>query len=190
MTEAVIVATARTPIGRAGKGSLKDMRPDDLSAGIIAAVLDKVPELDRTEIEDVLWGCGQPAVESGHNIGRVSAVLAADGSAARRSVGPVRGPAPPRSDGAAASTPEVARNPRRLIDRWSERRDIGCTPESLLAPAGGVRHRSHFQRAYAPVPRLTSLAGRSARGLEDVPRRLRPRNRGWQVAQKKVERWA
>ena len=76
MTDAVIVATARTPIGRAGKGSLKDMRPDDLSAGIIRAVLDKVPALDRTEIEDVLWGCGQPAVESGHNIGRVSAVLA------------------------------------------------------------------------------------------------------------------
>ena len=76
MTEAVIVSTARTPIGRAGKGSLKDMRPDDLSGGIITAVLDKIPELDRTEIEDVLWGCGQPAVESGHNIARVSAVLA------------------------------------------------------------------------------------------------------------------
>jgi acetyl-CoA C-acetyltransferase len=76
MTEAVIVSTARTPIGRAGKGSLKDMRPDDLSAIAISAVLDKIPELDRTEIEDVLWGCGQPAVESGHNIGRVSAVLA------------------------------------------------------------------------------------------------------------------
>lgn len=76
MTEAVIVSTARTPIGRAGKGSLKDMRPDDLSARIIEAVLDKIPALDRTEIEDVLWGCGQPAVESGHNIGRVSAVLA------------------------------------------------------------------------------------------------------------------
>ena len=76
MTEAVIVSTARTPIGRAGKGSLKDMRPDDLSAGIIEAVLAKIPALDRTEIEDVLWGCGQPAVESGHNIGRVSAVLA------------------------------------------------------------------------------------------------------------------
>ena len=76
MTEAVIVATARTPIGRMAKGSLKDMRPDDLSAGIITAVLDKVPELDRTEIEDVLWGCGQPGGESGHNIGRVAAVLA------------------------------------------------------------------------------------------------------------------
>ena len=76
MPDAVIVATARTPIGRAGKGSLKDMRPDDLSAIAITAVLDKIPELDRSEIEDVLWGCGQPAVESGHNIGRVSAVLA------------------------------------------------------------------------------------------------------------------
>ncbi|MDQ2650287.1 MAG: acetyl-CoA C-acetyltransferase [Actinomycetota bacterium] len=76
MTEAVIVSTARTPIGRAGKGSLKDMRPDDLSAIAIKAVLDKIPALDRTQIEDVLWGCGQPAVESGHNIGRVAAVLA------------------------------------------------------------------------------------------------------------------
>ncbi|MEZ5321006.1 MAG: acetyl-CoA C-acetyltransferase [Microthrixaceae bacterium] len=76
MAEAVIVATARTPIGRMAKGSLKDMRPDDLSAHIIKAVLDKVPELDRNEIEDVLWGCGQPGGESGHNIARVSAVLA------------------------------------------------------------------------------------------------------------------
>ncbi|MFM7068448.1 MAG: acetyl-CoA C-acetyltransferase [Actinomycetes bacterium] len=76
MTDAVIVATARTPIGRAGKGSLKDMRPDDLSARAIEAVLDKVPGLDRTEIEDVLWGCGQPAVEAGHNVARVAAVLA------------------------------------------------------------------------------------------------------------------
>ena len=76
MTEAVIVATARTPSGRMAKGSLKDMRPDDLSAHIIRAVLDKVPALDRTQIEDVLWGCGQPGGESGHNIARVAAVLA------------------------------------------------------------------------------------------------------------------
>ena len=76
MTEAVIVSTARTPIGRMGKGSLKDMRPDDLSALIIRSVLDKVPAVDRSQIEDVLWGCGQPAGESGHNIGRVASVLA------------------------------------------------------------------------------------------------------------------
>lgn len=76
MTDAVIVATARTPVGRAMKGSLVDVRPDDLSALIIDAVLSKVPNLDRSLVEDVLWGCGQPAGESGSNIARVAAVLA------------------------------------------------------------------------------------------------------------------
>jgi acetyl-CoA C-acetyltransferase len=76
MTEAVIVATARTPIGRANKGSLVDCRPDDLSGLIIDAVLAKVPELDRSLVEDVIWGCGQPAGEAGTNIGRVAGILA------------------------------------------------------------------------------------------------------------------
>ncbi len=76
MTEAVIVATARSPIGRAQKGSLIDVRPDDLSATIVKAVLTKVPQLDPTLVEDVLWGCGQPAGESGFNLARVVAILA------------------------------------------------------------------------------------------------------------------
>ena len=76
MTEAVIVATGRTPIGRANKGSLIDCRPDDLSALIIGAVLDKVPELDRSLVEDVIWGCGQPAGEAGANIARVAGIIA------------------------------------------------------------------------------------------------------------------
>jgi acetyl-CoA C-acetyltransferase len=76
MPEAVIVATARTPIGRANKGSLVDCRPDDLSARIVEAVLEKVPALDPAEVEDVLWGCGQPAGESGYNLARVVAILA------------------------------------------------------------------------------------------------------------------
>ncbi|WP_018177525.1 acetyl-CoA C-acetyltransferase [Jongsikchunia kroppenstedtii] len=74
MAEAVIVATARSPIGRAGKGSLKDMRPDDLSVQMIEAALAKVPELDRKEIEDIHWGIGQPAGQGGYNIARVLAV--------------------------------------------------------------------------------------------------------------------
>ena len=61
MPEAVIVATARTPIGRANKGSLVDCRPDDLSSLIVDAVLKKVPALDRQTVEDVIWGCAQPA---------------------------------------------------------------------------------------------------------------------------------
>lgn len=76
MPEAVIVATARSPIGRAGKGSLKDIRPDDLSVQMVRAALAKVPELDPREIEDVLFGCGQPAGESGFNIARAIVVEA------------------------------------------------------------------------------------------------------------------
>jgi acetyl-CoA C-acetyltransferase len=75
MPEAVIVATARTPIGRANKGSLVDCRPDDLSALIISAVLEKVPQVDAAQVEDVIWGCGQPAGEAGTNIARVASLL-------------------------------------------------------------------------------------------------------------------
>ncbi|MET0895683.1 MAG: acetyl-CoA C-acetyltransferase [Acidimicrobiia bacterium] len=74
--DAVIVATARTPIGRANKGSLVDFRPDDLSATIVQALLAKVPALDPGEVEDLIWGCGQPAGEAGNNLARVVAVLA------------------------------------------------------------------------------------------------------------------
>ena len=76
MPEAVIVATARSPIGRAVKGSLASIRPDDLSTQIIQALLAKVPDLPRDQIEDLIMGCGQPAGEQGFNIARVVAVLA------------------------------------------------------------------------------------------------------------------
>ncbi len=76
MPEAVIVATGRTPIGRAFKGSLVDMRPDDLTALVVREVLKKVPQLDPNTVEDLILGCGQPAGEAGFNIARVSAILA------------------------------------------------------------------------------------------------------------------
>ena len=76
MPEAVIVATGRTPIGRAFKGSLVDMRPDDLTALVVRAVLAKVPQLDPQTVEDLIVGCGQPAGEAGFNVARVAAVLA------------------------------------------------------------------------------------------------------------------
>ncbi len=74
MAEAVIVSTARSPIGRAGKGSLVDMRPDDLAAQMVRAALDKVPALDPHDIDDLMMGCGQPGGEAGFNIGRAVAV--------------------------------------------------------------------------------------------------------------------
>ena len=76
MPEAVIVATGRTPIGRAFKGSLVDIRPDDLTALVVREVLKKVPQLDPNTVEDLILGCGQPAGEAGFNIARVSAILA------------------------------------------------------------------------------------------------------------------
>ena len=74
--EAVIVATARTPIGRANKGSLVDLRPDDLGATIVQALLQKAPAVDPGEVEDIIWGCAQPAGEAGYNVARVTALLA------------------------------------------------------------------------------------------------------------------
>ena len=76
MTEAVVVAYGRSPIGRARKGSLVDVRPDDLAAHVVNKVLDRVPELDPTQIEDLICGCGLPGGEQGHNIGRVVSILA------------------------------------------------------------------------------------------------------------------
>ncbi|MFF4379230.1 acetyl-CoA C-acetyltransferase [Kitasatospora sp. NPDC001547] len=74
MPEAVIVSAARSPIGRAFKGSLKDVRPDDLTAHIIQAALAKVPELDPRQIDDLMLGCGLPGGEQGHNLARIVAV--------------------------------------------------------------------------------------------------------------------
>jgi acetyl-CoA C-acetyltransferase len=74
MPEAVIVSTARSPIGRAAKGSLVSMRPDELAAQIVRAALDKVPALDPHDVVDLMMGCGQPGGESGFNVGRVVAV--------------------------------------------------------------------------------------------------------------------
>ena len=76
MPEPVIVATARTPIGRAFKGTMVDFRPDDLSATIVRAVLAKVPQLDPAEIDDVMLGCGLPGGEQGYNMARVVSILA------------------------------------------------------------------------------------------------------------------
>ncbi len=75
MPEAVIVATARSPIGRAFKGSLVSLRPDDMAAQVVKAVLAKVPQLDPSTVEDLIMGNAQPAGEAGYNLARVVALL-------------------------------------------------------------------------------------------------------------------
>jgi acetyl-CoA C-acetyltransferase len=75
MPEAVVVATARSPIGRAHKGSLRELRPDDLTATIVRAALEKVPQLNPQDIDDLYLGCGLPGGEQGFNMARVVAIL-------------------------------------------------------------------------------------------------------------------
>ena len=75
MPEAVIVAAARSPIGRAFKGSLSTIRPDDLTVQMVRAALAQVPQLDPTQIDDLALGCGLPGGEQGFNMARVVAVL-------------------------------------------------------------------------------------------------------------------
>jgi len=72
---AVIVAAARSPIGRAVKGSLRDIRADDLATTIVTAALERVPELDPRDLDEIVMGCAQPAGEQGYGIGRAVAVL-------------------------------------------------------------------------------------------------------------------
>ena len=76
MPEAVIVAAGRSPIGRAFKGHLVDVRADDLAAHVVGKVLEKVPEVDPEMIEDLICGCGLPGGEQGFNLGRIVSILA------------------------------------------------------------------------------------------------------------------
>lgn len=76
MPEAVIVSYARSPIGRANKGSLVGIRSDDLTAQMVKAALDKVPALDPTQVDDLMLGCGLPGGPQGFNMARVVSVLA------------------------------------------------------------------------------------------------------------------
>ena len=76
MPEAVLVSAVRTPVGRAPKGSLSTTRPDDLAALAVGGALDRVPSLDRAEIDDVILGCAQPEAEQGWNIARFAALRA------------------------------------------------------------------------------------------------------------------
>ncbi len=76
MPEAVIVAAGRSPIGRAFKGHLVDLRPDDLAAHVVTKVLEQVPQLEPETIDDLMCGCGLPGGEQGFNLGRAVSILA------------------------------------------------------------------------------------------------------------------
>src|SRR3954471_16751835 len=76
MREVVIASAVRTPVGRANKGTLRSTRPDDLAATAIRGALDRVPQLDAREIEDVILGCAMPEAEQGMNVARIASLRA------------------------------------------------------------------------------------------------------------------
>ena len=76
MREAVIVSAVRTPVGKAKKGTLKDMRPDDLAAAVIAEAVKRTPGLRPEEIDDVILGCAMPEAEQGMNVARIASLRA------------------------------------------------------------------------------------------------------------------
>src|SRR5437762_4130016 len=76
MREVVVVSSVRTPVGRAFKGTLRATRPDELAAVAIKGALDRIPQLDVKEIEDVIFGCAMPEAEQGMNVARIAALRA------------------------------------------------------------------------------------------------------------------
>ena len=163
--EAVIVSAVRSPIGRARKGSLAGMRPDDLTAQVVRAALDAVPALDPTEVEDLLLGCGLPGGEQGHNLARIVAVQLGHGHPARRddhAVLLVVGA--DRAHGR-------ARHPRRRGRRLPRRR----RRDRLAVRQGQLRQPA--RHAQPAVRRRRGPHGRGGRGRRDRvarPARRRP----------------
>ena len=178
MPEAVIVAAARSPIGRAFKGSLKDLRPDDLAATIIRAALDKVPQLDPTDIDDLMLGCGLPGGEQGFNMGRVVAVLLGHGPPARAPRSPATARRRCRPPGWRCTRSRRARATcsSRPAWRW-------CPASSRATPTRCPdTHNPHVRRRRGPVGqdrrerrrRLDTTRARTATSPTSTSRWARP----------------
>src|SRR2546429_5496512 len=133
MREAVIVASSRTPLAKSFRGSFNLTRPDDFAAHCIKDVLGKVPQLDPTEVEDVILGCGQPHGPQGHNIARVAAVRA-------RLPGSVGGPTANRFCSSGLQAVAIAAN--YIINNGAD-----------VVIGGGVESITMAQRDSSPNPR-------------------------------------
>ena len=179
MPEAVIVATARSPIGRAAKGSMTGFRPDDLAATIVQAALDKVPELDPSTLDDLMLGCGLPGGEQGFNMARVVAVLLGHdelpGTTVTRycasSLQTIRMAfhAIKAGEGhafVAAGVETVSRYAKGNSDAWPDTRNpvfAEAEERSLKATQGGVEW--HDPRADGAVPDIYLAMGQTAENL-------------------------
>ena len=179
MPEAVIVATARSPIGRAAKGTMTGFRPDDLAATIIQAALDKVPQLDPSTLDDLMLGCGLPGGEQGFNMARVVAVMLGHdelpGTTVTRycasSLQTIRMAfhAIKAGEGhafVAAGVETVSRYAKGNSDAWPDTRNpvfAAAEERSVKAAQGGVEW--HDPRADGEVPDIYVAMGQTAENL-------------------------
>jgi acetyl-CoA C-acetyltransferase len=177
--EAVIVATARSPIGRAAKGTMTGFRPDDLAATIVQAALDKVPQLDPSTLDDLMLGCGLPGGEQGFNMARVVAVMLGHdelpGTTVTRycasSLQTIRMAfhAIKAGEGhafVAAGVETVSRYAKGNSDAWPDTRNpvfAEAEERSLKAAQGGVEW--HDPRADGAVPDIYLAMGQTAENL-------------------------
>jgi acetyl-CoA C-acetyltransferase len=180
--EAVIVATARSPIGRAAKGTMTGFRPDDLAATIVQAALDKVPQLDPATLDDLMVGCGLPGGEQGFNLARVVAVLLGHdelpGTTVTRycasSLQTIRMAfhAIKAGEGhafVAAGVETVSRYAKGSSDAWPDTTNPVFRPageRSQTAAQGGVEW--HDPRADGAVPDVYLAMGQTAENLAQV----------------------
>ena len=179
MPEAVIVATARSPIGRAAKGTMTGFRPDDLAATIVQAALDKVPQLDPSTLDDLMLGCGLPGGEQGFNMARVVAVMLGHdelpGTTVTRycasSLQTIRMAfhAIKAGEGhafVAAGVETVSRYAKGNSDAWPDTRNpvfAAAEERSVKAAQGGVEW--HDPRADGEVPDIYVAMGQTAENL-------------------------
>ena len=190
MTEAVIVATTRTPIGRAFKGSLKDVRPDDLSVQVVQGLLAQLPGLDPTTLDDLYWGCADPSGKHGSNLARVDRRARRHGPPARgdgepllRELDPDDADGLPRDQGGRGRRLRRRRGRVRLAVHELRRcrRQRGRQPEP---PVRGCRRAQRRDRPHQrdvdrpargrPAPRRLPRDGPDRGERRHVPRRLAP----------------
>ncbi len=178
MTEAVIVATARSPIGRANKGSLRDLRPDDLTATIVRAALDKVPALDPHTVDDLLLGCGLPGrgERQQHGPGRQRAQRhgrrpRSDHHPLLRVVGADHTDGLPRDQGRRGGRDHLRRRGDRLALRQGHLRPLARHPQPAVRRRRGPQREAGRGRP-GPFDRLRTTLGGPARGRRP-PRHLR-----------------
>jgi acetyl-CoA acyltransferase len=128
MKQAVIVSAARTAVGKAPNGALRNTRPDDMAAAVIGAVLDRAPGCDRTSVEDVIFGCAMPEAEQGLNVARIAALRAGL---------PVSASAVTINRFCSSGLQSIAFAAERIMAGFAETIVAGGTESMSLVPMGG-----------------------------------------------------